>query len=253
MRPDVDGGRGDEGRAMNAGSLLGGWAEFAAAFALFLVSHILPSRPARREALVRALGPRAYLFSYAAVSVVLLGWLIAAARRAPYVALWEFSPWQMWAPNLAMPVACLLAAFGLGAANPFSFGGRNADRFDPESPGMAGVTRHPLLWAVALWAGSHLAPNGDLVHVILFGSFAIFAVLGMVMIDRRHRAKWGDQEWRRLAARTSLAPFGSVFAGRWRPHSTRIDLPRALAAVAVYVFLVAAHEAVIGVSPRPIF
>ena len=69
---------------------------------------------------------------------MVLAWLIAAAGWTPYVEVWAFAPWQMWVPNLVMPFACLLVAFGVGAANPLSFGGRAAARFDPERRGLAG-------------------------------------------------------------------------------------------------------------------
>ena len=114
--------------------MIGDWLEFAGAFALFMASHALPARPGLRRRLVAGLGERRYLALYGAVSLVLLGWLIVAAGRAPFVPLWGFAAWQTWAPNLAMPAVCLLAAFGLAAANPLSFGGRS---------GPHGATRHP--------------------------------------------------------------------------------------------------------------
>jgi hypothetical protein len=94
-----------------------------------------------------------------------------SAGRAPYVELWPALAWQRWLPNLAMPAAFVLAACGMGAAQPFTLGGRRADRFDPAEPGLAAVTRHPLLLALALWSGAHLAANGDLAHVVVFGGF----------------------------------------------------------------------------------
>ena len=89
----------------------------------------------------------------------------------------------------ALGVACLLAAYGVGAVNPLSFAGRAPERYDPDAPGIAGVARHPLLWALLLWSGSHLVPNGDLAHVLLFGGLAAMAAAGMVAIDRRLRQR----------------------------------------------------------------
>ena len=64
------------------------------------------------------------------------------------------------------------------------------------SPGIAGITRHPLLWAFTLWALAHMAPNGDLAHVLLFGLFAVFGIAGMSALDRRKRKQWGaDYGW----------------------------------------------------------
>jgi uncharacterized membrane protein len=240
-----------DGDGAGRGHAVSGWSEFAVAFAVFLLSHALPARPALRAALVGRLGERGFLLGYSAVSLLILAWLIAAAGRAPVITLWRFSHWQMWAPNLALPLACALAAFGIGAANPLSFGGDPKARFDPDQPGIVGLARHPLLWAIALWAGSHLVPNGDLAHVVLFGVFALLALAGMGVIDRRRRRQYGPQSWDLLAARTSLWPFAAWFGGRWQPRGLSIDPARLAAALAAWLALLLAHPVVIGVSPLP--
>lgn len=228
---------------------MGGWGELLVAFAAFLLSHALPARPALRRPLAATLGERGYLLAYSLVSLVALAWLIAAAGRAPYVALWGPAPWQAWVLNLAMPPACLLVAFGLGAPNPLSFGGRAAG-FDPDRPGIAGVARHPLLLAIALWAGAHAVANGDLAHVLLFGAFAGFALLGMRALDQRKRRLVGPDEWGRLSARTSAWPLAALVTGRWRPSTP--PGPRRLAAgLLLWLALLALHAPVLGVSPLP--
>jgi uncharacterized membrane protein len=226
-----------------------GWAEFAAAFAVFLLSHALPARPAVKAPLVRVLGAGGYTLGYSLVSVAVLAWLIVAAGRAPHVPLWSWSPWQPWVPFLLMLPACLLIACAIGAPNPFSFGGR-AEGFDPARPGIAGVTRHPLLWALVLWAGAHLVPNGDLAHVVLFGSFAGFAALGMRMLDRRRQRLWGPEVWADRARATSLMPAAALLSGRWRPAGGP-PLLRLAAGLALYALLLALHPPVIGAWPWP--
>lgn len=228
---------------------MGGWGEFAGAFGVFLLSHALPARPALRRRLAGALGERAYLALYSLLSVAALAWLVAAAGRAPYLPLWEMAPWQWWVPNLAMPLACLLVAFGTAAPNPLSLGGRTAG-YDPEHPGIAGLTRHPLLWALALWAGAHVVPNGDLAHLLLFGGFAGFALLGMWAIDRRRRRQLGAEAWARLALRTSFLPGAALAAGRWRPATLPTAL-RLAAAALLWIALLLLHGPVIGVTPFP--
>lgn len=228
------------------------WSELAVAFGLFLASHILPARPCVRARLVRILGSRAYLSLYVAVSVGLLGWLIDAAGRAPFIPLWDFALWQLWVPNLAMPVACLLAAFGVGARNPLSIAdGPSSASFDPDTPGIAGVTRHPLLWALALWSAAHLVPNGDLAHVLLFGTFTVFALIGMPAIDSRIRKRVGHATWHNLARRTSLLPLQAWLGGRWRPRSWRPQPLRLLTAAGLYAVLFALHPWFAGVPPDP--
>lgn len=227
-----------------------GWAEFIAAFAVFMLSHMLPSRPALRGPLVAVLGRAGFITAYSLLSIVLLGWLIVAAGRAPTVTLWYFAPWQTWVPTFAMLSACLLGAYGLGAANPLSFGGRRTG-FDPDRPGIAGVTRHPLLLALALWAGGHMVPNGDLAHILMFGVLGGFALLGMWAIDRRQRRTLGDAAWREQTRATSLLPFSALISGRWKPRG-RPSVWRLLAGLLAYAVLTGLHPAVIGAWPHPI-
>lgn len=234
---------------------LGGWAEMAAAFGVFFVSHIVPARPPIRAWLRCALGPAGYLTIYSAVSLAALGWLIVAAGRAPYVELWPFAQWQLWAPNIAMPLVCLLIAMGAGAVNPFSFAGRAPERFDSANPGIAAITRYPVLWAVVLWALAHMVPNGNLAHVLLFGLFATFGFIGMRMFERRKETAWGADVWVARAAQTSLIPFAAIIAGRARLCAALWALwqPGRLAAgAALYFVLLLAHPALIGVSPLPL-
>lgn len=231
---------------------MSGWGEFAAALAVFFLSHALPPRPAFRARAVALLGARGFTALYSLLSLAVLGWLIVAAGRAPFVELWPFALWQLWAPALAMPTVCALLAFGVASPNPLSFGGARDVAFDPERPGILGVTRHPVPAALGLWAGAHLVPNGNVAHVVMFGSFVAFAVLGTRMLDRRKRRQMGDAAWSRLAARTSLWPFGALLAGRWRPTVSEFPPLRLAVAVLLYAVLLALHDVVIGVSPFPV-
>ena len=66
-----------------------GWTEFILAMVAFLGSHMVPSRPGLRRALVARLGRAGYGAAYGLLSLVLLIWVIAAAGRAPFVPLWD--------------------------------------------------------------------------------------------------------------------------------------------------------------------
>lgn len=188
--------------------MLAGWFEFVLVFALFIASHAIPARPAMRARLVARLGAPTYVALYSAVSLALLYWLIGAAARAPYVELWAPARWQFIVPHAAMSFALIIAALALGRPNPLSFGGAHDEAFDPARPGIVGATRHPILLALALWAGGHLVPNGDLAHVLLFGVFLAMALGGGAIIDRRKRRQLGAATWARFAAaRPRLADF----------------------------------------------
>ena len=189
------------------------WSEFIVAFLAFYGSHMIPARSAVRGRLAGALGERSYLLLYTSLSILLLAWLIEAAARAPHVTLWERTAWQNFVPLITMLPASLLAAFGMGTRGGLSLGSQAKYPFDSTRPGIAAITRHPLLWALALWSLAHLAPNGDLAHVILFGSFALTALLGMVVFDRRARRRLGDACWREVLQTTAFMPFARGFGG----------------------------------------
>jgi len=142
-----------------------------------------------------------------------------------------------------MGPVCLILALSIGRPNPFSFGGARNDLFDPARPGIVRLSRHPLLLALALWAAAHVVPNGDLAHVILFGTFAAFALLGGRLIDRRKRREMGP-EWQRMLDRGAEAPLllASLSGGA---------LLRLAAGVALYGALLWAHPLLFGVSPLP--
>lgn len=225
------------------------WTEFALAMALFLASHRLPARAGLKSALVRRLGMAGYVMVFSALSLGLLWWLILAAGRAPQVALWDQTTTSRWLVNLVMPVVCVLAAYGVAAPNPFAFEGRAAG-FDPARPGIAGITRQPLLWALGLWAGAHLLANGDLAHVLLFAPFLVMALAGFGVVERRRRRAMGAAEWQRLTAATSLVPFAALISGRFRPRGLPSGL-RLVAGLGAWAALWHLHPWVIGVWPGP--
>lgn len=221
------------------------WGEFAIVFIAFYLSHMIPARPTIRAWLANALGERLYLLLYIAFSILLLTWLIGAAGRAPYVALWDRAAWQNLVPQILMLPACALVVFGLGADGGLSLGSRSDVLFDPARPGITAITRHPLLWALALWSLVHLLPNGDLAHGLMFGSFALSALLGMVMFDRRTARRIGVERWQDVHRVTAFIPLGQGLAG----HRIEGLWPKALSSVALYGILLLSHPHVIGVSP----
>jgi len=228
---------------------LSGWADFLLAAVVFVTSHALPLRPALRRPATAVLGDRWFTAVYSVVSVAALAWLIVAAGRAPYVEVWPPAPWQAWVPFLTMLPVCLLVACAVGVPNALSFGGPAAG-FDPARPGVAGVARHPLLWAMTLWAGAHAVPNGDLAHLLLFGGLGGFALVGMVAIDSRRRRLWGEARWQDLARATSALPLAALVRGRWRPRG-RPPVIRLVIGLGLYLALLLLHRPVIGLSPLP--
>lgn len=224
------------------------WGEFLCAATVFLVSHLLPTRPVLRARLIGVLRPAGYLFAYSLISIVTFAWIIAAANRAPNILLWPSSLEGVWIANGLMATAILFAVNGAGIANPFSLGGLKARPFDPARPGFASVTRHPLLWAIIFWAIAHVVANGDLAHVLLFGGAGLMALLGLFAFEARSRRALGAR-FRELSHGCSVVPFAALVDGRARWRDT---LSWRLAAVpAVWAAVIWLHRELLDVSPLP--
>jgi len=216
---------------------LAGWFEFVCALAFFFLSHSIPVRPANKTWVVRAIGPRGFTLAYSSLSVLALIWVVVAAGRAPFIGLWDWAPWQNHVTLLAMFLAVVIAALAIGRPNPLSFGGAHNNLFDPSAPGIVGWVRHPLLAALLLWSLGHLVPNGNLAHLIVFGVFAVFSVLGTQIINRRQKRLMGEARWQALSQTSRSVTITSE------------GVLRFAIGVGVYTLLIWLHGPVIGVYP----
>lgn len=219
------------------------WLEFTAAYLFFFLSHAIPARPPLRPWLETRFGARGFTLVYSLLSLAALAWLLGAAGRAPHMPLWEWAPWQRWVPLVIMLPVCLILALAIGRPNPFSFGGAQNEGFDPARPGIVRLSRHPLLLALALWSASHVVPNGDLAHAVLFGTFAGFAMLGGKMIDRRKRRRMGPS-W-------SCLRLAVAAKGRWTDLTDVSTMLRLASGCLFYVVLIGIHPLFFSVGPLP--
>lgn len=230
---------------------LSGWAEFALALIVFMASHFLPRVGGLRETLIGRIGRRPYFAGYGIVSLVLLFWLIGFAARAPFIELWAASEWTRKVPSVVMPLAMFLAVIGVGTRWPFTLGSKTGTAFDPANPGLAALTRHPLLWALALWSAAHLPPNGDLAHVVLFGGFGVMSLAAMPMFDRRAHAPRAGDDTARLFQAAPVLSLTVLFDPRWLIENRRDLAWRLAIAAAIWAAAFGLHSTVIGVSPSP--
>lgn len=221
------------------------------AIAVFLLTHLVPALPRLRGGLVAALGRRAYLTAYSLLSLLVLAWVGHAFAAAPHVPLWDHEPRLAWVPAAAMFPALVLLLAGLMRPNPLSLG-RSAG-YDPARPGILAVVRHPILWAMALWAAAHMAANGDVAAWLLFAPLLALSLGGMAALDAKAKRRLGVAEWRRLAAPTSTWPFAALLAGRVRPRMriSRGSVLIVVMAAVLYRFILAVHAPLVGVSPWP--
>ncbi len=175
---------------------------------IFFGGHLLPSIPSVREGLVAKLGPNRYRLVYSLVALLGLVLAVIGYSGREYIHVWAPLPTSRAMALHAMP----LAFFLLAAANMKTWTRK--------------LLRHPMSLGILLWSGLHLAANGDLYSVILFGSFAAYAVFSMVSAEIR----------------------GKVPPGR--PAAIRYDLFALLGGVVVYVAVLHAHGWLFGVALR---
>jgi uncharacterized membrane protein len=218
------------------------------AAAFLIASHYGISSTPLRGWLVDRLGERAYLGLYSVIALGAIVWLSIAYARAPYIELWPFAAWMAWIPLLLMPVALVLLVGGVSGPNPTAVGAPDTLNQEDTARGILRVTRHPLMWAIALFALTHIVANGDLASVIFFGTFVALALVGTLLLDRKYAARRGA-DWRRFAEVTSNVPFGAIAAGRQGIVFEEIGWPRIGAAFALYLVLLALHPWLFGVSP----
>mgnify|MGYP001569611080 CR=1 FL=1 len=139
-----------------------------AGITVWFVVHLFPAvAPASRENMIFKLGENAYkgLFSLlilAALLMIVFGWKTSV-------------PTGVYAPPVApglLPSLMVFAAFVLFFSSKFN---TNAKRF----------LRHPQMAGALLWAGAHLLTNGDSRSLALFGGLAAWALLEIILCNRR--------------------------------------------------------------------
>jgi len=224
-------------------------AEFLLAISAFAAAHVIPPIPPIRAFLIGRIGRPLYILTYSLLSLALLAWIVVAARRAPYIALWDPAPWQALLAVALMPLAFWFIVVGLAEPNPLSITLRRAGPGFVPGP-IVTITRHPVLWGFTIWAAAHIPANGDVVSLILFGGMFVLALGAMPILDRRARRQLGERSWQALAQCTSTVPFAAILTGKTRPRPDRpFAISTAVAVLACLWFLLEGHRILIGLSP----
>jgi uncharacterized membrane protein len=205
----------------------------ALALAVFCLAHLAPSAvPGLRTALREKLGLGGYRAIFSVIALGSLIWIILGHKYAPYEELWSSPGWTRLIPLAAMPLVMIMFACA------------------QKSKGMRAITRHPMLWAVLLWAGAHIPVNGDAASVMMFGAFALYALIDIPLADRRI-AKEDPERWATLSAETSALPFAAIIGGRATFRLKELGLGRVVGALLIFIVILFAHEHVIGLSSLP--
>jgi len=154
---------------------------------LFFAMHLVPTVPALRAGLVARLGENGYKLAFSLASLAGLVLIVVGWQRAPYEPVYAPPAWGRHLAMVLVPVALVL----LAAAN---------------MPGHIRYRlKHPMLIGVLLWAFAHLAANGDLRSIVLFGAFAAYALVDMLSEIARGKTLVGPKPPRAAMDAAALA------------------------------------------------
>lgn len=176
---------------------------------LWSFTHLMPAAfSGLRKGLISRLGENGYkgvftLLMVLAIYLVISGWK-ATVPETVYVP-------PLWGRHVT--ALLMLAGFVLF--------------FAPYPPNnIRRALRHPQLTGVACWGIGHLLANGEGRSIVLFGGLALWAIIEMVVINRRD--------------------------GAWTPPAAvprKNDILLVAATLVAYVVVAAAHQWLFGFSP----
>ncbi|NQV44048.1 MAG: NnrU protein [Rhodospirillales bacterium] len=224
--------------------------ELLGATLVFVGGHFILSTDPLRSRLIAFMGEWFFWGLYSLVSLLALWWMLTAYGAAPKPELWQ--------PHMAfrhiavsvMPLVCILLIAGYTSANPSAIGFSVFKGLEQGPHGVFRVTRHPIMWGVALWALAHLLANASTADFVLFGSMAFLSIAGTWHIDRRKSLEPGS-EWAAYCAETSSIPFVAILDGRQRFVVSEIRLWRIIVGFLLYFGMLMAHQTITGSSPLP--
>ena len=158
-----------------------------AGLALFIVLHLVPSVPPLRAGLVAGMGEKRYRGAFSALAFAGLALIVWGYSAAPFEPVYSPPDWGRQAAMWLAPAAFVLFA----AANMATH--------------IRSVVQHPMLLGLFLWALAHLAANGDLRSLLLFGGLAGFSVAAAVSAVARGKRPPADKAPRLAMDAAALA------------------------------------------------
>jgi len=175
----------------------------AAANAAFVGSHFAMSHPYRRL-MVQAMGTGGFQFCYTVVSLTMLAVVAFAFWVAPEADLPGSGEAGWIAATIITWFAMVLLAGSL-IGNPALPTPMAEAQARAEPKGVFRVTRHPMMWGIALWALSHMVLFWSTRTMITAFAMGVLALVGSRLQDGK-KAKLMGAAWTEWSAKTSYWP-----------------------------------------------
>mgnify|MGYP000262405736 FL=1 len=188
--------------------------QLIAASTAFVGTHFALSHPLRAP-LVRMLGDNGFMALYSVVALACLYWMSEAFKAAAPASLGG-SGTLGWIIASVLTVAALVLLLGSFRANP-ALPAPGADNIaaSREPTGVFAVTRHPMMWAFALWAVSHVVLWWSWRTNVVALAILVLALVGAHLQDRKKEALMGNA-WATWKARTRYWPrWSKLLSAGW--------------------------------------
>lgn len=176
---------------------------------LWSLTHFIPTLfSGLKQRLIAGFGENSYKALFALLMVLSIYLIISGWKASVPESLYLPPAWGRHLTALLMLVAFILF-------------------FAPYPPNnVRRMLRHPQLTGVLLWGVGHLLANGELRSVVLFGGLSAWALIEILLINRRDGA-WKSPE----------------------PAPRRNDILLVAAGIVVYIAVAASHRWLFGFSP----
>lgn len=188
-------------------------ANLIAAATAFVGTHFALSHPLRGS-VTRLVGDKGFQGVYSLVALATFGWMVMAFRAVPLapplIEALTMSPVSWIAATVLMLIASVLLV-GSFMGNP-ALPAPGAVQLAAKGPhGVFHSTRHPMMWAMALWSISHFLVSPTPRVLVLTLAIGFLALVGSHMQDRKKAVQLGTA-WAEWEAKTNFAPrLGRLF------------------------------------------
>ena len=157
---------------------------FTLGLILFFSIHMMPFYPEYRAQLIEKLdndtidAEGMYKIIFSVISLVGLIFVGIGKGSIEFIGLWDTPAFFRY-----IAVVLILVSFIMMVA---AYTPNNIKRYVP----------HPMLTGVIIWGVTHMLVNGDVISLILFGSFVAYSVMAIKLINRRDQGKGSEQDAR---------------------------------------------------------
>lgn len=210
----------------------------------FLATHLGISGTPLRGMLRNLLGANGFMGVYSLISIGTLILMIYAYGKVPHADfIWYPSAIAYKVAKVLVLLAFLLLVTGIMTRNPTAVMQDSA--LDDGVHGMLKITRHPVQWAILIFAVGHIIANGDMASVLFFGTLAVLSFFGMLSMDARKRSE-EDPRWQTFMESTSMVPFAAMLGGKAKFETSDLNWVALIVGLGLYAAVYWLHDMVSG-------